>query len=103
MRIDGTTWTGNPDWTIRPQGAGSAGGLLPAGTGDGRRGHAPPSLQVPPSGFALVHDSAHGAVVIDLYHAALRTDEAPTYRLSREGTLEVGMKPRKGGIIDLVA
>jgi len=58
---------------------------------------------VAPEGFVLVHDEAHGAVVIDLYHAALRTDDSPTYRLSREGALEVGRKPRKGSLIDLMA
>ncbi len=59
--------------------------------------------RVAAEGFVVVHDEAHGAVVIDLYQAALRTDESPVYRLSREGTLEVGTKPRKGGLIDLMA
>lgn len=103
MRVDGANWTGTPGWTTSPPGDTSARGLIPAGSGEGRRGHSPPLPHVSPDGFTLVHDSAHGAVVIDLHHAALRTDETPTYRLSRRGTLEVGMKPRKGGIIDLVA
>lgn len=103
MRIDGTTWTGNPDRTIPAQGSTPAGALIPAGSGEGRRGHVPPLPRVAAEGFVLVHDEVHGAVVIDLYHAALRTDESPTYRLSREGAVEVGRKPRKGGIIDLMA
>jgi hypothetical protein len=45
----------------------------------------------------------HGAVVIDLLHAALRAAEVPTYRLSRDGAFEIDAKPRTGGIIDLMA
>jgi len=103
MRIEGTSWTGNPDWTIPQQGRTPAGALAPAGSGESRRGHSPPLPRVAAEGFVVVHDEAHGAVVIDLYQAALRTDEFPVYRLSREGTLEVGTKPRKGGLIDLMA
>ena len=103
MRIEGTTWTGNPDRTIPQQGHAAAGALIAAGSGEGRRGHAPPLPRVAAEGFVLVHDEAHGAVIIDLCQAALRADESPVYRLSREGALEVGTKPRKGGLIDLMA
>ena len=103
MRIDGTTVTGRPDRAIALQGGSPAGGLIPAGSGDGRRGHLPAPPHVPPEGFAVVHDAAHGAVVIDLYRAALRTDGPPTYRLSRDGAFEIGARPRKGGLVDLMA
>jgi hypothetical protein len=103
MRIDGTTWTGNPDRTIPQQGNAPAGALIPAGFSESRRGQSPPSPHVAPHGFALVHDALHGAVVIDLFHAALRAVEVPTYRISRDGAFEIDAKPRKGGIIDLVA
>lgn len=103
MRIEGTAWTGNPDRTIPQQGHSPAGALIAAGSGESRRGHSPPLPRVAAEGFVLVHDEAHGAVVIDVYQAALRADESPVYRLSLEGALEVGAKPRKGGIIDLMA
>jgi len=103
MRIEGTSWTGNPDRTIPQLGHTPEGALTPAGSGEGRRGHSPPLPRVAAEGFVLVHDDAHGAVVIDLYQAALRADESPIYRLSREGALEVGTKPRRGGLIDLMA
>jgi hypothetical protein len=53
--------------------------------------------------FIVVHDRVHGEVVIDLYHAATRYDESPSYRLTGKGSVEVGKKPRKGGIVDLLA
>ena len=77
--------------------------LIPVGAGGGRKGDAPPLPRADADEFVLVHDPARGAVVIDLYHAATRYDEPPAYRLSREGAVEVGKKPRKGGIIDLLA
>jgi hypothetical protein len=77
--------------------------LIPVGPGEGCRGHAPPLPHVAPEEFILVHDRAHGEVVIDLYHAATRYDEPPTYRLTGQGSVEVGKKPRKGGIVDLLA
>lgn len=103
MRIDGTTGTVNPDWRVPAQGNPLAGMLIPVGHGDGRRGHSPPLPHVPADEFILVHDPKRGAVVIDLYHAATRYDEPPTYRLTGEGGVEVGKKPRKGGIVDLRA
>lgn len=104
MRIEGTTWTGNPDRAIQQQGHARAGALIPAGSGEGRRGHASPTPHVAAEGFVLVHDEVHGAVVIDLYHhAALRADDPPVYRLTREGVVEVETRPRKGGLIDLMA
>lgn len=101
MRIDGTAGTGRPDRTIAVQGVSPTRELVPAGSGEGRRGHLPPHPHVPPEGFAVVHDRARGAVVIDLYLAALRIDESPTYRLSREGAFEAGARPRKGCLIDV--
>ena len=77
--------------------------LIPVGPGEGCRGHAPPLPHVAPEEFILVHDRVHGEVVIDLYHAATRYDEPPTYRLTGQGSVEVGQKPRKGGIVDLLA
>ena len=56
----------------------------------------------PMSSFSSTIPSAV-QVVIDLYHAATRYDEPPTYRLTGEGSVEVGKKPRKGGIVDLLA
>ncbi|NPV06202.1 MAG: hypothetical protein HPY67_15925 [Syntrophaceae bacterium] len=103
MRIDGATGTGHPDRATAVQGVSPAGALVPAGSGEGRRGHFPQPPHVPPDGFAVVHDPAHGAVVIDLCRTILQKDESPTYRLSREGTFEIGSKPRKGGLIDLRA
>lgn len=102
MRIDGSTWTGNPDGRISSQGNPLAGDLIPVGSGEGRRRPAPSLPHIPADEFVLVHDTARGAVVIDLYLASLRYDEPPTYRLTGEG-VEVGQKPRKGGIIDLLA
>jgi hypothetical protein len=103
MRIDGTTGTGHPDWRIPSQGNLPAGIIIPAGPGEGRREHAPPLPHAAADEFILVHDPVRGAVVIDLYHAATRYDESPTYRLTGEGSVEVGKRPRKGGIIDLLA
>jgi hypothetical protein len=77
--------------------------LIPVGPGGGLRGDSPPSPHVPADEFLLVHDPRRGAVVIDLYHAATRYDDSPSYRLTGEGSIEVGKKPRKGGIIDLLA
>ena len=102
MRIDGTTWTGSPEWRVASQGNPQAGMLIPVGPGEDRRGHAPP-LPHAADAFIVVHDRVHGEVVIDLYHAATRYDEPPTYRLTGEGGVEVGKKPRKGGIVDLLA
>lgn len=101
MRIDGTTWTGSPDRIFPQQGGATAGALAPAGSGESRRGQSPPQPNVPPHGFALVHDPSHGVVVIDLVHAALRAAESPTYRISRHGIFEIDAKPYKGGIVDL--
>jgi hypothetical protein len=103
MRIDGTTGTVNPDWRVPAQVNPLAGMLIPVGHGDGRRGHSPPLPHVPANEFVLVHYPKRGAVVIDLYHAATRYDDSPSYRLTEEGNVEVGKKPRKGGIIDLLA
>jgi len=77
--------------------------LVPLGLGAGRRGDEPPLPPVPADEFLLVHDPKRGAVVIDLYLAATRYDESPGYRLTEEGSVEVDTKPRKGGIIDLLA
>jgi hypothetical protein len=77
--------------------------LIPVGSGDGRRGHTPPVPQAAADEFIFVHDRVHGEVVIDLYCAATHYDESPAYRLTEEGSVEVGKKPRKGGIIDLLA
>jgi len=73
------------------------------GPGEGRRGHTPPLPHTGADGFIVVHDRVHGEVVIDLYCAATRYDEPATYRLTGEGGVEVGKKPRKGGIVDLLA
>jgi hypothetical protein len=73
------------------------------GTGESRKGFAPPLQHIPADEFILVHDESRGAVVIDLYLAALRFDESPTYRLTGQGDVEVGKKPRKGGIVNLLA
>jgi len=103
MRIEGTTWTGSTDPRVLTQGSPLAGMLIPVGHGGGRRGDAPPLPHVPADEFLLVHDPKRGAVVIDLYRAATRYDESPGYRLTGEGSVEVDKKPRKGGIIDLLA
>jgi hypothetical protein len=103
MRIDGSTWTGNTDWRVSSQDNPLAGALVPMGTGESRRGFAAPFHQIPSDEFLLVHDEAHGAVVIDLYLAAQRFDESPTYQLTGKGDVEVGKKPRKGGIVNLLA
>ncbi len=103
MRIDGSTWTGNTDWRIAYQDNPLAGALVPAGAGESRKGFAPPFQHIPADEFILVHDEARGAVVIDLYLAAQRFDESPTYRLTGKGDVEVGKKPRKGGIVNLLA
>jgi hypothetical protein len=103
MRIDGSTWTGNTDWRSPSQGNPLAGALVPMATGESRKGFAPPFQHIPTDGFILAHDDAHGAVVIDLYLAAQRIDESPTYRLTGKGGVEVGRNPRKGGIVNLLA
>jgi hypothetical protein len=103
MRIDGSTWTGSTDRRISSQDNPLAGALVPMVTGESRRGFAPPFQQIPADEFLLVHDEAHGAVVIDLYLAAQRFDESPTYQLTGKGDVEVGKKPRKGGIVNLLA
>lgn len=103
MRIDGSTWTGSTDWRISPQDNPLAGALVPMGTGESRKSFAPPLQHIPADEFIVVHDEARGAVVIDLYLAALRFDDSPTYRLSGQGAVEVGRKPRIGGIVDLLA
>jgi len=103
MRIDGTTWTGSTDSRGPSPGSHPAGMLVPVSPGGDRRGDAPPVPQVPADEFILVHDPRRGAVVIDLYHAATRYEDSPGYRLTGEGNVEVGRKPRKGGIIDLLA
>jgi hypothetical protein len=77
--------------------------LIPVGPGGGRRGDTPHLPHLPADEFICVHDPGRGAVVIDLYHVATRYDESPGYRLTGEGNVEVGKKPRKGGIIDLLA
>lgn len=103
MRIDGTTWTSIAAGRLPSQGGPPAGMLVPAGTGEGRRSQYPGLPDVPADPYVLVHDTARGVLVIDLYHAAARSDEPPAYRLTEKGTVEIGRKPRKGGIIDLVA
>jgi hypothetical protein len=103
MRIDGSTWTGSTDWRISPQDNPLAGALVPLSSGESRRGFAPPLQHIPADEFILVHDESRGAVVIDLYLAALRFEESPTYRLTGQGDVEVGKKPRKGGIVNLLA
>jgi hypothetical protein len=77
--------------------------LIPAGPGEGRKGQYPPLPHVPADEYLLVHDPRRGAIVIDLYHAATRYDEPPTYRLTGAGSVEAGKTPRKGGIVDLLA
>ena len=77
--------------------------LIPVGPGEGRKGHAPPLPHAAADEFIVVHDRVHGEVVIDLYHAATHYDESPSYRLTGKGNVEVGKKPRKGGIVDLLA
>jgi hypothetical protein len=103
MRIDASTWTGNTDWRVSSQGNPLAGALVPVSTGESRRGFAPPFQHISTDEFLLIHDEAHGAVVIDLYLAAQRFDESPTYQLTGKGDVEVGKKPRKGGIVNLLA
>ena len=102
MRIDGTNWTGSTDSRGPSRGSPPA-RCIPVSPGGGRRGDAPPLPQVPADELILVHNPKRGAVVIDLYHAATRYDDSPGYRLTEEGNVEVGRKPRKGGIIDLLA
>lgn len=77
--------------------------LIPVGPGESRKGHAPPLPHAAADEFIVVHDRVHGEVVIDLYHAATHYDESPSYRLTGKGSVEVGKKPRKGGIVDLLA
>jgi hypothetical protein len=77
--------------------------LIPVDSGEGHGRHAPPLPHVPADEFLLVHDPVRGAVVIDLYQAATFYDESPSYRLTGKGTVEIGKKPRKGGIVDLLA
>jgi hypothetical protein len=103
MRIDGSIAAANADWRIPPQDHALAGALIPLSACETRKGFAPPSQHSPIDEFIVVHDEARGAVVIDLYLAALRFDESPTYRLTEQGDIEVGKKPRKGGIVDLLA
>jgi hypothetical protein len=103
MRIDGSTWTGNTDWRSPSPGNPLAGALVPMGIGENRRGFAPPFQHIPTDEYILVHDESRGAVVIDLYLAAQRFDESPTYQLTGKGDVEVGKKPRKGGIVNLLA
>ncbi len=103
MRIDGSTWAGSTDWRSPSLGNPLAGALVPMGTGESRKGFAPPFQHIPTDEFILVHDDAHGAVVIDLYLAAQRFDESPTYQLTGQGVIETGKKPRKGGIVNLLA
>jgi hypothetical protein len=77
--------------------------LIPVIPGEGRGRHAPPLLHLPADEFIVVHDPVRGAIVIDLYQAATRYEESPSYRLTEKGAVEVGKKPRKGGIVDLLA
>jgi hypothetical protein len=77
--------------------------LIPVGPGEDRRGQGPPVPRDRADAFVIVQDPRRGAVVIDLYQAATRYDESPNYRLTGEGGVEVGRKPRKGGIVDLLA
>jgi hypothetical protein len=103
MRIDGSIAAANADWSISSLGNPRTGALIPLSSGESRKGFAPPFHHIPADEFIVVHDEAHGAVVIDLYLAALRFDESPTYRLTGQGAVEVGKKPRKGGIVNLLA
>jgi len=103
MRIDGPITAANTDWSNSFLGNSRAGALIPLSTGDSRKGFAPPFQHIPTDEFIVVHDEKRGAVVIDLYLAALRFDESPTYRLTGQGAVEIGRKLRKGGIVDLRA
>ena len=103
MRIDGSITARSVDWSNPPLVNSRAGALLPLSSGESRKGFAPPFQHIPTDEFIVVHDEARGAVVIDLYLAAVRSDESPTYRLTGQGAVEVGRKLRKGGIIDLRA
>jgi hypothetical protein len=103
MRIDGSIAATNADWSISSPGNSRAGALIPLSSGESRKGFAPPFQRIPADEFIVVHDDVRGAVVIDLYLAALRFDESPTYRLTGQGTVEVGRKPRIGGIVNLRA
>lgn len=103
MRIDGSIAAANADWRTSSPGNSRAGALVPLSSGESRKGFAPPFPHIPADEFIVVHDEARGTVVIDLYLAALRFDESPTYRLTGQGTVEIGRKPRIGGIVDLRA
>jgi len=90
MRIEGSTGAGfyGPQSTLLPS------------PREGRPYGLPP-LPGPDRAFAVVHDP-DGVVVIDLHLAAMRSEEPPSYRWT-PGGLETGRKPRKGGLIDLLA
>jgi hypothetical protein len=103
MRIDGPTSAENTGKILSSRESYPAGALVPLGPGKGREGHAHPFFQAPADEFVLVHDASRGPVVVDLFLAALQYDEPPTYHLTERGAVAVGMKPRKGGIIDLLA
>ncbi len=104
MKIDGSTWTANTDWRTPSQGNPLlAGALIPVGSGESRKGLAPPFQHIPADEFILIHDEARGAVVIDVYLAAQQCDDSATYWLTGRGDVEIGKKPRKGGIVDLLA
>ena len=103
MRIDGSITAANADWSKPSLGNSRAGALIPLSSGENRKGYASPFQHIPNDEFITVHDEARGTVVIDLYLAAMRFDESPTYRLTGQGAVEVGRKLRKGGIVDLRA
>ncbi len=77
------------------------GALIPLSLGEGRKSFAASLPHVPAGEYLVVHDEVRGAVVVDLYLASLRFDDPPTYRLTGQGSVEVGRKPRRGTILDL--
>ena len=103
MRIDSSITTGSAEWGSSSPEYSRAGALIPLSPGESRKGFAAPLQHISAGEYVVVHDEARGAVVIDLYLAALRFDESPTYRLTGQGTVEIGRKPFKGGIVDLRA
>lgn len=103
MRIDGATTAAIADRGHSSPGNPRTGALIALNPGEGRKGFAASFPHIPAGEYLVVHDEVRGAVVIDLFLAALRFDESPGYRLTGQGTVEIGRKPRKGGILDLRA
>jgi hypothetical protein len=77
------------------------GALIPLSPGEGRKDFVASLPHVPAGEYLVVHDEVRGPVVVDLYLASMRFDEPPSYRLTGQGTVEMGRKPRKGTILDL--